>query len=168
MVTASESFQRDGVSWEAVIFGEPSEHKLVLGHKGALAFEIIAHGKDAHSSYPELGINAISMLIKVLTAIDEMELPGSEKLGDTTTNIGVIQGGVALNVVPAKASATVLTRLAIGSPKEAIKRIEDVVASIGFDEDRVEVKFGHQFGPVDCDVDIDGESPIAAVKRNLY
>lgn len=156
MKRASDLFQQDGITWEAVVFGEPSEHKLVLGHKGALAYEIIAHGKDAHSSYPELGINAISILIRVLGAIDEMELPGSDKLGETTTNIGLIQGGVAMNVVPAKASATVLTRLAAGSPEEAIERIEAVITRLGFDEGRVEVKFGHRFGPVDCDVDIDG------------
>ncbi|KAJ8060153.1 hypothetical protein OCU04_010502 [Sclerotinia nivalis] len=156
MKRASEIFQEDGLDFEAVIFGEPSEHKLVLGHKGALAYEIIAHGKDAHSSYPELGINAISILIKVLAAIDEMKLPGSDKLGETTTNIGVIQGGVAMNVVPAKASATVLTRLAAGTPEKVIKSIKAIIANLGFDEGRVEVKFGHQFAPVDCDVDIDG------------
>ncbi|KAI9647171.1 hypothetical protein NHQ30_003554 [Ciborinia camelliae] len=156
MKKASDLFHEDGLTWEAVIFGEPSEHKLVLGHKGALAYEIIAHGKAAHSSYPELGINANSILIKVLTAIDEMKLPGSTKLGETTTNIGVIQGGIAMNVIPAKASASVLTRLAAGKPEEAIKRIEAVIASLGLDEGRVEVNFGHQFGPVNCDVDIDG------------
>ncbi|EDN98992.1 hypothetical protein SS1G_13852 [Sclerotinia sclerotiorum 1980 UF-70] len=155
MERASEIFQQDGLEFEAVIFGEPSEHKLVIGHKGALAYEIIAHGKDAHSSYPELRINAISILIKILTAIDEMKLPGSDKLGETTTSIGLIEGGVAMDVIPAKASATVLTRLAAGTPEEVIKRIEAIIANLGFDEGRVEVKFGHQFAPVDCDIDID-------------
>ncbi|KAF7903142.1 uncharacterized protein EAF01_006191 [Botrytis porri] len=113
MKRASEVFQQDGITWESVIFGEPSEHKLVLGYKVALAFEIIAHGKDAHSSCPELGINAISILIKSLAEIDGIRLPGSGKLGETTTSIGMIQGGVALNVIPAAASASVLTRLAV-------------------------------------------------------
>ncbi|CAD6446387.1 ee9ba5a4-af08-41ea-948d-12d734534440 [Sclerotinia trifoliorum] len=144
MGRASEIFQQDGLGFEAVIFGEPSENKLVIGHKGALAYEIIAHGKDAHSSYPELGINAISILIKVLAAIDEMKLPGSVKLGETTTSIGLIEGGVAMNVIPAKASATVLTRLAAGTPETVIKRIETIIANLGFDEGRVEVKFGFE------------------------
>jgi acetylornithine deacetylase len=156
MKTASDLFQKDGLTWEAVIFGEPSEHKLVLGHKGGLVSEITAYGKAAHSSYPELGINANSMLIRVLTAIDAMKLPGSEKLGDTTTNIGVIQGGVAMNIIPARASATVLTRLAFGTPEEAMIRIRAVVESVEFEEGRVELTFGHRFAPVDCDVDIDG------------
>ncbi|KAM3079630.1 hypothetical protein ACMFMG_006042 [Clarireedia jacksonii] len=141
---------------EAVIFGEPSEHKLVLGHKDALVYEITAYGKAAHSSYPELDINANSMLIRVLTAIDTMELPGSDKLGDTTTDIGVIRGGVAMNIIPAKASATVLTRLATGTPEEVMTKIKAVIESVEFEEGKVEVTFGHRFAPVDCDVDIDG------------
>ncbi|KAF7923385.1 uncharacterized protein EAE97_010823 [Botrytis byssoidea] len=156
MKGASEKFQQDGITWESVIFGEPSEHKLVLGHKGALAFEIIAHGKDAHSSYPELGINAISILIKALTEIDGMRLPRSDKLGETTTSIGMIQGGVALDVIPAIASASVLTRLATGTPEQAMKRVESIIASLDIDEGSVEVKLGRNFGPVGCDVDIDG------------
>ncbi|TGO50706.1 hypothetical protein BOTNAR_0383g00050 [Botryotinia narcissicola] len=156
MKSASEIFQQDGITWESVIFGEPSEHKLVLGHKGALAFEIIAHGKDAHSSYPELGINAISILIKALTEIDGMRLPGSDKLGETTTSIGMIQGGVALNVIPAIATASVLTMFVAGTPEQAMKRIESIIASLDIDEGSVKVKLGRNFAPVDCDVDIDG------------
>src|SRR6185503_11061761 len=42
-----------------LINGEPTENKLALGSKGALRFEIIASGRMAHSSYPELGESAI-------------------------------------------------------------------------------------------------------------
>ncbi|PQE12314.1 hypothetical protein CJF31_00000514 [Rutstroemia sp. NJR-2017a BVV2] len=143
-----------GHAWEAVIFGEPSDNKLVLGHKGALIYEIKAHGKAAHSSRPDLGINANSMLIRALTAIDAMELPGSERLGNTTTNIGVMQGGVAMNIIPAEASATVLTRIAAGTPQQAMDEIEKVLKDLG--EERLSVSFGHNLPPVVCDVDIDG------------
>jgi acetylornithine deacetylase len=160
MKHASELFLRDNITWEAVVFGEPSEHKLVLGHKGALVYEISAHGKSAHSSYPELGINANTMLIRALTAIDDMELPGSEKLGDTTTNIGVIQGGVAMNVIPDEASAMILTRLAAGTPQQAMAKIEEIIQTL--DEPRLTVTFGHRFSPVDCDIDIDGKDRTSA------
>ncbi|KAM3084559.1 hypothetical protein ACMFMF_001914 [Clarireedia jacksonii] len=143
-----------GHAWEAAIFGEPSDNKLVLGHKGALVYGIKAHGKAAHSSRPELGINANSMLIRALSAIDAMELPGSERFGNTTTNIGVMQGGVAMNIIPAEASAMVLTRLAAGTPQQAMGEIEKVLNDLG--EERISVSFGHRLPPVICDVDIDG------------
>lgn len=34
-----------GLTWEAGIFGEPTEGKLGKGHKGNLVFEVVAHGK---------------------------------------------------------------------------------------------------------------------------
>lgn len=48
-----------GLSWDTVIFGEPTELKLASGHKGLLILKIKAHGKAAHSGYPELGESAI-------------------------------------------------------------------------------------------------------------
>lgn len=155
MKKANELFP--STNWEAVVFGEPSDHKLVLGHKGALVYEITAHGKAAHSSYPELGVNANSMLIRALSAIDSMELPSSEKYGNTTTNIGVMSGGVAMNIIPARASATILTRLAAGTPDEAMAIIEKIVNDV---DNRLNVAFGHRFPPVDCDVDIEGMCPL--------
>jgi acetylornithine deacetylase len=46
-----------------LINGEPTENRLALGSKGALRFEITAHGKLAHSAYPELGHSALHTLL---------------------------------------------------------------------------------------------------------
>ena len=42
-------------NWEAVIFGEPTEGKLAVGHKGLAMLDIYSHGKAAHSGYPGIG-----------------------------------------------------------------------------------------------------------------
>lgn len=34
-------------SWETVIFGEPTEMKLCVGHKGLVLFQFVAEGKAA-------------------------------------------------------------------------------------------------------------------------
>lgn len=34
-------------SWKSVIFGEPTEMKLGIGHKGVVMFDYVAHGKAA-------------------------------------------------------------------------------------------------------------------------
>jgi acetylornithine deacetylase len=73
-----------GLSWETVIFGEPTELKLASGHKGGLGFTIKAKGKAGHSGYPELGKNAISSLVRALAVFDDLELPWSERYGNTT------------------------------------------------------------------------------------
>src|SRR6202041_2414528 len=76
-----------------VINGEPTENQLALGSKGALRYEIVAHGRMAHSAYPELGDSAIHKLLDALDAIRKVELPVDDVLGPSTLNIGTIHGG---------------------------------------------------------------------------
>ncbi|KAH0547856.1 hypothetical protein GP486_008403, partial [Trichoglossum hirsutum] len=105
-----------GLSWETVIFGEPTELKLASGHKGIVEFTLSAQGRASHSGYPELGINANSLILPALLALDKLDLPSSESLGKSTLNIGRIEGGVAGNVVPAFAKARGSVRVAAKTP----------------------------------------------------
>jgi acetylornithine deacetylase len=108
---------RDRRGSRYLINGEPTENKLALGSKGALRYEIAAHGKMAHSAYPELGESAIEKLLDVLERVRKMQLPFSDLFGASTMNIGTIQGGCAPNVIPDYAKAEVFFRLVDdGSP----------------------------------------------------
>jgi acetylornithine deacetylase len=100
-----------------LINGEPTENQLALGSKGALRFEITAHGKLAHSAYPELGHSAIHSLLDVLRAIRMISLPEDPLLGPCTLNIGTIAGGRAPNVVADHAEAEIMFRT-VGDPGE--------------------------------------------------
>jgi acetylornithine deacetylase len=94
-----------------IINGEPTENKLALGSKGALRFEIVAHGRMAHSAYPHLGESAIEKLLDALTRVRRVPMPTEPVLGVSTLNIGTIQGGRAPNVIPDLASAEIMIRL---------------------------------------------------------
>jgi acetylornithine deacetylase len=100
-----------------LINGEPTENRLALGSKGALRFEITAHGKLAHSAYPELGHSAIHSLLDVLRAIRLIALPQDPLLGPCNLNIGTIAGGRAPNVVADHAQAEIMFRT-VGDPAE--------------------------------------------------
>ncbi len=106
-----------------LINGEPTENKLALGSKGTLRYEIVAHGRMAHSAYPELGESAIDKLLDVLQAIRAIPLPDDPVLGRSTLNIGTISGGRAPNVVPDHARAEVMIRLVAdaGPIREAVR-----------------------------------------------
>ena len=143
-----------GLTWEAAIFGEPTELKLASGHKGALSFTISAKGKAGHSGYPWLSESAISMLIPALAALDNLELLNSEKYGNTTINIGRMEGGVAANVIAEEASAQIQMRLAAGTADDAKKAVVDAMAKI---DKRLKLDFSSRgYGPVDIDHDVDG------------
>jgi len=97
------------------INGEPTSNHLALGSKGGLRFELIAHGKMAHSAYPELGDSAIDKLLDALNAIRKIPLPVDGILGKSTLNIGTIHGGRAPNVIPDEARAEIFIRLVCDS-----------------------------------------------------
>jgi acetylornithine deacetylase len=94
-----------------LINGEPTDNKLALASKGALRVCLRAHGKMAHSAYPELGESAVNKLVRVLHKLLELELPVTEDVGASTLNIGQIHGGHAPNVIAERAEAQVLVRL---------------------------------------------------------
>jgi acetylornithine deacetylase len=94
-----------------LINGEPTDNKLALGSKGALRYEVIAHGRMAHSAYPHLGESAIDKLLDALAGIRRLPLPHDEMFGPCTLNIGTIQGGRAPNVIPDYAKAEIFFRL---------------------------------------------------------
>ena len=82
--------------------------------------EVMAHGRMAHSAYPELGESAIDKLLLALQRLSAMKLPAEAGIGPCTLNIGVIEGGRAPNVIPDKARAQLLYRLV--GPAEQLKR----------------------------------------------
>lgn len=142
-----------GLTWNAVVFGEPTENKLSLGHKGGLIFTLEADGKAAHSGYPQLGIDANRHLVEALHTLGGLALPGSELLGETTLNYGLIAGGVAPNVVSAFASASVAVRLAIESAR--VRSVIDEAMQMR----PVRLLYSERgFEPQILDHDVEGES----------
>ncbi|ATY65360.1 hypothetical protein A9K55_001239 [Cordyceps militaris] len=141
------------LAWEAVVFGEPTERRLGRGHKGGIGFTLTAHGRAAHSGYPERGRNAIDALVRALAALQRVDWPSSEAFGETTLNVGEIHGGVAPNVVPERASARAAVRIAAGEPQLIRRLVRDAVAAATAD---VEVEFTAGIGPVPIDHDVEG------------
>lgn len=94
-----------------LINGEPTDNRLALASKGSLRVVLKAHGKMAHSAYPELGDSAVHKLVKALGRLLAMDLPVTEDVGPSTLNIGQIHGGHAPNVIADRAEAQVLIRL---------------------------------------------------------
>lgn len=145
--------------FEAAIFGEPTEGKLACGHKGFFACTITAHGKAGHSGYPWLGKSATELLMRGVVRVLDTELGSSERFGETTVNVGVIEGGVALNVIPEKAVAKIAGRVAIG-PEEnggeiVVGRVLDVLR--GVDADAFKTECVNGYGVVECACDVPGE-----------
>ena len=104
-----------------LINGEPTESTLALGTKGAIRATVRVRGEAAHSAYPHLGRSAIDELVDMLHELRRKPLPSDAVLGETTINVGTIEGGVADNVIAPHASARLAIRLV--RPHDEILRL---------------------------------------------
>ncbi|MBI4476069.1 MAG: M20/M25/M40 family metallo-hydrolase [Acidobacteria bacterium] len=93
-----------------LIDGEPTDNTLVAATRGIVRLKLVARGRAMHSSFPELGDSAIEKLVDALATLRGIEWPADPTLGVTHYTVGLISGGVAPNVVPARAEAEVLVR----------------------------------------------------------
>lgn len=93
-----------------IILCEPTINRVVSAQKGMIRVHASAQGVAAHSAYPERGESAVHKLIEGLHALLAHSWPEEPTLGQTTLNVGQIEGGVAANVFAPEASASVLIR----------------------------------------------------------
>ncbi len=118
-----------------LINGEPTDSRLAIATRGILRVRLRASGRACHSAAPEHGESAIDRLIDALVYLRTLELPAAAGSGRTFYTIGLIDGGVAPNVVPPHASAEVMFRtigpaddvLAAMSPLRSLVAIEEVL-----------------------------------------
>jgi acetylornithine deacetylase len=94
-----------------LINGEPTDNRLGAATRGVLRVRLRAAGRAAHSAFPELGDSAIDKLLDALMVIRGLQLPEDPLLGRTHYTVGVIDGGIAPNVVSPHASAELLFRI---------------------------------------------------------
>lgn len=105
-----QALPETGLAPDAVIIGEPTEMRIVNAHKGQCTLETLVIGREAHSSLPHLGVNAIDIAVRLITYLqtlaDESRNPTLAMEGVTppftTINVGSIDGGQQFNIVPAE------------------------------------------------------------------
>jgi len=110
---------------EYVIVGEPTQNELARAQKGTFIVNLTVTGRAAHSGYPEKGISAIKQLIEILQESEGADWGSDPVLGKGTFNVGVFHGGDAANIVPPKATASIMIRVV-----EPHQRVEEKIRRI--------------------------------------
>ena len=97
-----------------LINGEPTDNRIGAATRGVYRVKLRATGKAAHSSLPELGESAIDKLIDALVALRGVSWPEDARLGKTFYSVGLINGGVAPNVISPAAECELMFRTVSG------------------------------------------------------
>lgn len=161
---------------QGCIVGEPSGLRPVLAHKGKAAIRLTAGGRSAHSSRPDLGVNAIHRLLPCLTAVADraadLAAAGArdERFAPdwSTLQVGTVTGGQAINIVPDQAVAEIEARAIAGEdPMEVLAPVIAAAERAGVGVERISA-----YPPLALDAghplarlaeEISGQAPLAAV-----
>lgn len=100
--------QETGLAASGCIIGEPTQMQVAVAHKGKVALRIKCRGKSAHSANPLNGINAIALAASMVSELQTLQkyIEDTEEhdkrfeVPFSTVQVGLIEGGVALNIVP--------------------------------------------------------------------
>lgn len=146
------ALQSQGVRFHGVIVGEPTLHRMVIAHNGLIRWRLATIGRSAHSAAPELGRNAVTMMAKIIAAIETQyidQLNAEHPLtGRAVCSITMIQGGRQINIIPDRCEIALDRRLTPGeNADEVLPAIEHVVASLRTDHPRLQFE---QFGVHAC------------------
>jgi acetylornithine deacetylase len=82
------------------IIGEPTGMRISDHHRGFLGFRTAFEGRAAHSSDPGAGASAIYPASAFVTFLNAIGSSGGAASDTTTFNVGRIEGGSAINIVP--------------------------------------------------------------------
>ena len=94
------------------IVGEPTSMQVMSGHKGKVNASVLIKGKEAHSALTTKGLNSIYLASEFIQGIQNIQtnlINNSTHDNDfeipyTTLQVGKIEGGVAVNIVPSSSN----------------------------------------------------------------
>ena len=149
---------------DACIVTEPSEGRLILGHKGFAWLEVVATGRAAHGSRWDLGESAIARMGRIVAALDEFDRRELRSrvhplVGPASMHCAVIEGGVGFSTYAPECRLKVERRMIPGeTPEQVLEELRRAIARAG---ETAEVRLVLSRPPLLCDRD----APIVACVR---
>lgn len=106
------------------VIGEATNRTLAIAHRGSIRPIVAVKGISAHSSTPQLGKNAVSLMAKAVVALDRF---AEEQLvhrthpltGQSSLAVTIIKGGIKESMIPDYCEALIDRRLIPGESEQA-------------------------------------------------
>ncbi|MDX6728769.1 MAG: succinyl-diaminopimelate desuccinylase [Baekduia sp.] len=115
------------IDGDAVLVVEASSGGVTLAHRGMSFFELTTHGRSAHASVPENGVNAVLIMAEALLSLRSVQMRHTPHplLGSPSVAIGtIIEGGRKANVIPDTCKASLDIRHVPGMNRDEV--LEDL------------------------------------------
>jgi acetylornithine deacetylase len=146
---------------DAAIVTEPTDHQLTIAHKGFVWASVTTHGVAAHGSRFDLGVDAITKMGKVLTALEALDdtlrtRAAHPRLGHGSVHAGTITGGQGYSSYPDTCTVTIERRTLPGETPQTIEaELRDLLERIEANDSRFQYTFelGLSRDPFEIDAD---------------
>jgi succinyl-diaminopimelate desuccinylase len=152
---------------DAALVGEPSEMQIALAERGGAWVTAVAHGKAAHGSQPQKGVNAILTMSRFLLRLSEV-LPDRVHplVGAPTVNVALVAGGSAPNVVPDRCEVEIDRRILPGEEdhEEVLAPFRRLVDDLVVERPETEIEISLRDWTEAAETT--GDSAIAAIVRD--
>jgi len=166
-VTDEENLGPDGTRYlrkikkinpHTLVLGAPTNNDFVIEERGVFWIEVEVFGKTSHAGEPHKGENSIEKSSKIINSLNISYKKILKKydvgVHKSTINVGMINGGENVNVVPYKTKIVIDRRI---THKENIKKSFDQIKSFIKKIDRsAKIKF------------LTGTNPFKSNKSNFY
>jgi len=159
----------DEVTVDAAVVGEPTGLRVVVAHKGFAWIDVETRGVAAHGSKPDVGVDAIAKMGKVLVGIERLQddVLRSKRhglVGSPSIHASTIQGGRELSTYPDHCKLQVERRMIPGEePEDVDAEMKSLIASISAEDPKFEGSHRITFirGPMEV-------SPKEEISQILY
>ena len=162
-----------GVRADAAIVTEPTRLAIMPAHRGFVWLEVVVHGRAAHGSRYDVGVDAImhaGLLLSELARFDAEDLAARTHplLGHASMHASTIEGGIGMSTYPDRCTLRLERRTLPG------ERADDVMAEVRAAAERVrlrvssfaaEVRLMLAQGPSDVAVDAPVVRALAAASE---
>lgn len=107
---------------KAVVIGESTGLRIARAQRGRAEVLVQTRGIPAHSSTPQLGVNAVKAMAAVITGLSALELPSDDLLGPAVLEVTDVLSYPypGLSVIPERCDATFDRRLLVGETEESV------------------------------------------------
>jgi acetylornithine deacetylase/succinyl-diaminopimelate desuccinylase family protein len=117
---------------DAAIVTEPTQLHVAVAHRGFVHVEVETRGRAAHGSRPDLGIDAIAKMGRVLVGIEQLDTtlranPTHGYLGSGSVHASLIEGGQEYSSYPARCVLQAERRTI---PGETVQSVENELRAV--------------------------------------
>ena len=151
------------VKVDAAVVGESTGLQILVAHKGFAWIDIETRGVAAHGSMPDVGVDAIAKMGKVLVGIEKLQeealqLKRHELVGSPSIHASIIQGGRELSTYPDYCKLQVERRMIPGEQQSDVDaEMKDLLSSLSKEDPKFNCSYCITFVREPMEVSPDNE-----------